>query len=141
MTILDPLRRCRNEGGNDVTYCGLEQYGDGYRDVTCGELKPKYRVCHMSAINDQSAEAHFEFTNYSHFTADTARIACENIGGYLPNLEEELDALMLQNALEYITSFVSVGWPFSLRWMTWPVSDRLIMYELFSNQYIFSRLF
>ena len=100
--------------------------------MTCGISKPKYTVCHISAVNDRSTQAHFEFTNYSAFTADSAQMVCDKIGGYFPNLEEELDALMLQKVLEYITSFVQVGWAFSLRWMTWPVSYKFIIYEFMS---------
>ena len=93
----DPIRRCRNEGGHDLTWCSNSNKFDNNQklDVICKDFKPKYRVCHLSAINDDTKNARFEFTKYRHFTSDFAYSACNNIGGSLPSLEEELDAIWL----------------------------------------------
>ena len=110
-------------------------YTGDYKDVTCGSYKPKHRVCHISAINDETIDARFEFTKHSYFTEDTAHAVCQEVGGFLPNLEEELEAIWLQRSMEYLTSWVQVGWPFSMKWMTWPVSDKLIIYKHFEIKY------
>ena len=102
----------------------MAENGNGKEiDPVCGERTPKYRVCHIPALNGGANEVHYEFTEHSYFTADSALAVCEKVGGVLPNLEEELNAIWLKNAMENLSSYVVVGWPFSLRWMTWPVSN------------------
>ena len=136
MLFTDQVRRCRNEGGHDLSWCSEDdEYTDDYKDVACNEKKPKYRSCHLSAINDETIDARFEFTKHNYFTADTAHAACQEIGGFVPNLEEELEAIWLQQAMELLTSWVQVGWPFSMKWMTWPVRDKLIIYKQFEIKY------
>ena len=115
-----------------MSWCSkIDQFTDGNRDSICGAHKPKYRSCHISAINDEELESSFKFTSHKYFTADSAYTVCEKIGGFVPNLEEELDAVWLQQTMEYLTSYVEIGWPFSFRWMTWPVSDKLMFVNNF----------
>ena len=125
------MRRCRNEGGHDVTYCSVEKY-DEQEDITkqfdlvCGDYKPSYRVCHISGLNGEGSEndqPHYDFTPYSYFDQATAHETCMNIGGHLPRMLEELDSIWLQKAMEDLLSFVSVGWPFSMKWLTYPVCN------------------
>ena len=130
MLFADPIRRCRNEGGHDLSWCSAR---DEYKrengiltevDPVCIQTKPKYRICHISALNGDDTEA-FAFTNYSYFTHDDAVSACEKIGASLPSFQQELDAVWLQKAMEYLISYVQTGWPFSMKWITWPVSNNI----------------
>ena len=68
----------------------------------------------------------YDFTDYSYFTSDTAYSVCEKVGGSVPTLKDELDAIWLQDTIRYLSNFVSVNSPFSLRWITWPVSIVLL---------------
>ncbi len=125
----DPVRRCRNEGGHDLTWCSaVDKYPNDpdttkQYDLVCGEYKPTYQVCHLSALNGEGNEPHFSFTRFPHFNEGDARKVCNAIGGHLPSLQEELQSIWLQKAMEDLLSFVSVGWPFSIKWLTWPVSN------------------
>ena len=89
----------------------------------CGDYKPTYKLCHISALNGDGNEPHFAFSKYPFFTEDSAREVCNQIGGHVPILQEELESIWLQKAMEDLLSFVSVGWPFSLKWLTWPVRN------------------
>ena len=132
----DPIRRCRNEGGHDTSWCSsTEEFerDDNYVlkeiDPVCLQAKPKYRDCHISALNGVNVT--FEFTPYSSFTHDAAVSVCEKIGGRLPNFEEELDAVWLQKSMEFLVSYVTVGWGFSMKWITWPVSNNIDFWPLY----------
>ncbi len=120
-----------------MSYCSsVDKYEDSSDstkayDLVCGEYKPRYRVCHISALNGEGSEPHYDFTPYSYFNKQLAQDTCAKIGGHLPRLQEELESIWIQKSMEDLMSFVSVGWPFSLKWLTYPVSniiDVLIIY-------------
>ena len=121
--ISDAIHRCRNRGGTDLTHCSSSQTFPGSppteRDLICGDKKPLLRYCHIVALN--GAGTHFSFTEYEYFTADSAHTTCEEVGGSVPSLKNQLDAIYLQTTMEYLLGFVSMGWPFSLKWISWPV--------------------
>ena len=133
----DPIRRCRNEGGHDLSYCSsvdkYEESDDSTQqyDIICGEYKPRYRVCHISALNGEGNEPHYDFTPYSFFNKQSAEETCAKIGGNLPRLEEELDSIWIQKSMEDLLSFVTVGWPFSLKWLTYPVRNTIHILVLY----------
>ena len=83
------------------------------------------KYCHIPALNGDSSSPHFAFSEYEYFTADTARKTCEKVGGKVPDLTNEYDALWLVKSVEYLSSYVRFGWPYSLRWASWPVSNAL----------------
>ena len=130
INIADPIQRCHNEGGQDVSVCSDNTFGerDGYNetDVVCGNQKPLLRYCHIPAMNGPANQSHFAFSRHDYFTAETARSVCQDVGGSLPNLREELDSIWLQRIIRNLGNYVSVGWPFSAKWMTWPVHVRLL---------------
>ena len=86
-------------------------------DPQCGDGKPTLRYCHIPALS-----GYYEFTNYSYFTADTAHSICDKVGGSVPMLKEELEAIWLRETIAYLTNHVNVNTPFTIRWITWPVS-------------------
>ena len=88
----------------------------------CGRRKLAYRYCHVSAVNGPSNGPYFTFTPYEFFTADSAHNTCNEVGGSLPDLKTQFDALFLQGTMEYLLRLVILDWPWSLRWLTWPVS-------------------
>ena len=96
-------------------------------DPICLKKKPAARVCHISALNEDASfsnNANFKFTDYSSFTYDDARSVCQKIGGSIPVLKEELDAVWLRLSMEFLISYVSSGWAFSMKWITWPVRNK-----------------
>ena len=101
--------------------CSTYDFDDGQIDYACGSRKPYLKYCHIPALNGDDNEPHFSFSPYKYFTADTARQTCEEIGGKLPHLKNEHDDLWLIKSVEYLSSFVRFGWPYSLRWSSWPV--------------------
>ena len=125
INLSDPIQRCNNEGGQDVSLCSSytlpQRDGIQETDVVCGTYKPLLRHCHVPAMNGPSNQSHFEFSRHDYFTAETARSVCQDVGGSLPNLNEELDSIWLDLVIKHLGNFVSVGWPFSAKWMTWPV--------------------
>ena len=90
-------------------------------DYACFDKKPFIKYCHIPALNGESSGPHFSFTPYKYFTADTAHKTCDKIGGKVPDLDKKYDAFFLMKAIEYLSSFVRFGRPFSLRWTCWPV--------------------
>ena len=124
-----PHHRCRNLGGLDMSSCSTYKNArvsevnpnsadDSYiLDHACGENKPYVQYCHIPAL-----APNYTFTQFEYFTADSAYDTCEKVGGIVPNLGTEQDALWFVKTIEYISSFVRFGWPFSLRYSTWPVS-------------------
>ena len=121
-TILAPHHRCRNLGGLDMSSCSTDrnpQLDDGsyILDQACGENKPYVQYCHIPALSPN-----YTFSPYEYFTADTAHQTCAKVGGIVPNLDTEQDALWFVKTVEYLSSFVRFGRPFTLRYSTWPVS-------------------
>ena len=108
-------------------YSGSES--SDQKDIICGEYKPLARYCHITALNDPSVGSYFEFTKYSYFNAEDAHTVCAEVGGKVPSLTTEVEALQLSRAIENLGTFVRLGWPFSLKWMTWPVSN-VIKFDL-----------
>ena len=128
--LLAPHHRCRNLGGLDMSSCSTDRNPtledsacNGYPtpcyqlDHACGENKPYVQYCHIPAL-----APNYTFSQFEYFTADSAYDTCEKVGGKVPNLGSEQDALWFVKTIEYISSFVRFGWPFSLRYSTWPVS-------------------
>ena len=99
-------------------------------DHACFDKKPFIKYCHIPAFNGNSGDPHFSFTQHSYFTADTAHKTCEKIGGKVPDLNNKYDAFFLMNAIEYLSSFVRFGRPFSLRWTSWPVRTEFVIEKL-----------
>ena len=128
--ILEPIHRCRNRGGTDVTICSdniankFNDTGDNQKDLKCGRFRPLVRYCHLAGLNNPSNGIFYKFSPYANFDSATAHTTCEEIGGFLPHLETELDFYYLVNRMEYLLGFVSLGQPFSLKWMSWPVSTK-----------------
>ena len=91
-------------------------------DLICGYYKPLVRYCHLTGLNNPSNGIYYKFTPYKPFDAASAHKVCAKVGGAVPSLETELHHLYLMECVETLLSFVSVGQPFSLKWMTWPVS-------------------
>ena len=122
------IHRCRNKGGTDVTYCSETKTFDISKevDLVCGNKKPLYRYCMISALNDPSNGAHYTFTDYQWFTKPTANAACEDLGGSLPKLKTQLDLIYLKKLIKYLSEFVNIETPFSLKWSTWPVRVLII---------------
>ena len=122
--FLDTHHRCRNLGGHDLTSCSTGSLPDTSTqiDYACGQRKPYVRFCHIPALNGDSSEPHFKFTEYNYFTADTAHKTCAKVWGKVPDLPTIYDAIWLIKSIEYLSSFVRFAWPYSLRWASWPVS-------------------
>ena len=129
------MHRCRNRGGTDLTICSTTQRlipnvryqgqeANEQKDIICGEYKPLARYCHITALNDASLGQYFAFTNYSYFNAQDAHSTCAEVGGKVPSLTTEMQALRLHSTIENLLGFVRLGWPYSLRWMSWPVSRK-----------------
>ena len=87
------------------------------------------KFCHIPAFNGDSKSPHFSFTPHSYFTADTAHRTCKEVGGKVPELSKEYDIFMLIRAIEYLSSFVRLARPYSLRWSSWPVSKMFIIHK------------
>ena len=130
ISFLAPHHRCRNLGGLDMSSCStdrnplLDDSACGGADTpcyqldhACGENKPYVQYCHIPAL-----APNYTFSQFEYFTADSAYETCSKVGGSVPSLEVEQDALWFVKTIEYISSFVRFGWPFSLRYSTWPVS-------------------
>ena len=126
VTNVDSHERCRNQGGHDLTSCSVSFLPPTEWDGICFDKKPIIKFCHIPGLNGDSNDPHFTFSPYSFFTADTAHKTCEKIGGKVPDLTKEYDALLLAKAIEYLSSFVRFGRPYSLRWTCWPVSSLLM---------------
>ena len=133
INFIDQVHRCRNRGGTDITICSATQKFnpdvvfttaevDDQKDIICGEYKPLARYCHISALNDASLGQYFQFTKYQYFNAEDAHTTCAEVGGEVPSLTSEVEALQLHRMITNLLEFVSLGWPYSLKWMTWPVS-------------------
>ena len=128
ISILEPIHLCRNRGGTDVTVCStndankFERTGNLQKDLICGSFRPLVRYCHIVGLNNPSNGVHYKFSPYSSFDSASAHSVCEEIGGNLPNLETELDFFYLTDQMKLLLAYVSLGQPFSLRWMSWPVS-------------------
>ena len=105
-----------------MTSCSTHYLAETEWDYACFDKKPYVRYCHIPALNGDSSSPHYAFSEYDYFTADTARKTCEKIGGKVPDLTNEYDALWLMKSVEYLSSFVRFAWPYSLRWASWPVS-------------------
>ena len=125
---LESQERCRNQGGHDLTSCSTSYLPttndpDVEWDYACYDKKPYVKYCHIPALNGDSNSPHFAFSEYDYFTADTARKTCEKVGGKVPDLTNDYDALWLVKSVEYLSSFVRFAWPYSLRWASWPVSN------------------
>ena len=104
-----------------------------YKETGCGKNKPLLRFCHIPALNGPTNETHFAFSRHSYFTADTARSVCEEVGGSVPRLDDELNSLWLGKAIHNVGTYVNIGWPFSLRWLAWPVSQAIYRFRLRNN--------
>ena len=120
--ILAPLHRCRNRGGHDISYCSFDALPSGQGDLACGSRKAYARYCHVSALNDPSSESYFTFTNYSYFTADSAHTTCAEIGGTVPSIRLHHEELWLETIIEYLSSMVRFNRPYTLKYISWPVS-------------------
>ena len=120
--ILAPLHRCRNRGGHDISSCSTDAVPSGQRDLVCGAYKAYVRYCHVSALNDPSSESYFTFTNYSYFTADSAHTTCAEIGGTVPSIRLQHEELWLELIMEYLSSMVRFNRPYTLKYISWPVS-------------------
>ena len=120
--ILAPLHRCRNRGGHDISSCSTDAVPSGQRDLVCGAYKAYVRYCHVSALNDPSSESYFTFTNYSYFTADSAHTTCAEIGGTVPSIRLQHEELWLETIIEYLSSMVRFNRPYTLKYISWPVS-------------------
>ena len=120
--ILAPLHRCRNRGGHDISSCSTDAVPSGHRDLVCGAYKAYVRYCHVSALNDPSSESYFTFTNYSYFTADSAHTTCAEIGGTVPSIRLYHEELLLEATIEYLSSMVRYNRPYTLKYISWPVS-------------------
>ena len=132
--ILEPVHQCRNRGGTDVTVCSSEtnnKYptdGNLRKDIICGAHRPLVRYCHISALNDPSEAINFKFSPYSGFDAASAAKVCNEMGAYLPHLETELDHFYLTNRMENLLDKIKQGIPYTLKFLTWPVSITMIYY-------------
>ena len=118
----DYYHRCRNQGGHDFAPCSQLYQPNGQFDYACEYYKPYARYCHIPGLNGPSNTTHFEFTPFESFDSDLARITCEKVGGKVPSLISLLDTIWFIKAVEYLSSFVRFGWPYSYRWSSWPVS-------------------
>ena len=137
VNISDDIHLCRNRGGTDETICSTtRKYGETaqtgkvngqYKDPMCGKFKPIVRYCHISAFNNPSNGIYYRFTKYANFDSASARSTCHEVGGVLPHLETELDAAYLEDMMEYLLGYVTLGQPFSLRYASWPVSNILYL--------------
>ena len=83
----------------------------------CGSKRPERSYCLLVAL-----KPYFTFTDYEYFTATNAHTICNDIGGSVPKLEKVNDWSRLASTMNYLQNHVRMGWPFSLRWMLWPVS-------------------
>ena len=104
-----------------MTSCSQIHQPDGPYDYACEYYKPYVRYCHISALNGPANVSHFKFTPYEYFNLDMALTTCANVGGKVPSLTTELDAIWFIKAVEYLSSFVRFGWPYSYKWSSWPV--------------------
>ena len=119
--FIDVIHRCRNRGGHDITRCSTVSFESGVSDLVCGNKKPLYRFCHMVGLNSVSTVPNFRFTSYDYFDVDSAHAACSAVGGSVPSLKNDLDVYHLECTMEYLFVHVKMGWPFSLKWISWPV--------------------
>ena len=139
----DIIHRCRNKGGTDVTYCSPTKTFDTNVevDLVCGNKKPLYRYCQLVALNDPSNGPHYTFTDYQWFTKPTANSVCEDLSGSLPRIVTQLDGVYLKKVIEYLSDFVNVETPFSLKWSSWPVSIfRALKYQIYSQLFNLAHL-
>ena len=115
--------------------CSTHKFEDTSKqwDHACYDRQPYLRYCHIPALNGDSSDAHFSFTPYTYFTADTARKTCKKIGGKVPGLSKSYDSLWLSRAIAYLSSFVRFARPYSLRWATWPVRRLFLCLQLKIN--------
>ena len=126
--ILEPIHLCRNRGGTDVSICSTDESnkypktGNFQKDLICGTNRTLVRYCHISGLNDPTYGVYYNFTPYTAFDSAAAHSVCNEVGGTLPNLETELDYFYFVDRMEFLLSFVSLGQPYSLKWMSWPVS-------------------
>ena len=117
LNILDVVHRCRNRGGHDFTWCSTKQETTIPFHSVCGTRKPERSYCLLVAL-----KPYFTFTDYRYFTASSAQTICNEIGGIVPKLEKVSDWSRMASTMNYLQNHVRMGWPFSLRWMSWPVS-------------------
>ena len=110
--------------------CSTQDLPANQYDYACYDKKPYVKFCHIPALNGDSTDPHFAFAPYEYFTADTAHKTCEKIGGKVPDLSNKYDAFFLMKAIEYLSSFVRFGRPFSLRWTSWPVRTEFVIEKL-----------
>ena len=120
--ILAPLHRCRNRGGHDISSCSEDTLPSSQRDLVCGAYKAYVRYCHVSALNDPYSESYFTFTNYSYFDAPLAHTTCSEIGGTVPSIRLQHEELWLETIIEYLSSMVRYNRPYTLKYISWPVS-------------------
>ena len=121
--VADIVHRCRNQGGTDVTFCDSKTQLDTSIevDLVCGDERPMYRYCHITALNDPANGPHYQFNNYQWFTKATANAICEDLGASLPQIKKNLDSVYLKKVIKYLSDFIVIETPYSLKWVTWPV--------------------
>ena len=121
--VADLVHRCRNKGGTDVTFCEETSSlnTNNEVDLVCGDKKPLYRYCQISALHDIANGPYYTYSEYSWFTKSSANAACEDIGGSLPQIKKNIDGFFLRKVMKYLSDFVKLETPFSLKWLTWPV--------------------
>ena len=120
--VTAPLHRCRNRGGHDISSCSTDALPSGQRDLVCKEYRPYVRYCHISALNDPSQDPYFTFTEYPYFTADSAHTTCAEMGGTVPSVRLQHEEIWLETVIEYLSSMVRFNRPYTLKYMSWPVS-------------------
>ena len=130
--ILAPVHRCRNRGGHDVTSCSSDSLPAGQKDLVCGSSYVTFRFCHISALNDASQDVRYTFTNYSHFTADSAHSTCAEIGGKVPSVKTRIRQTQLEVLIGYLSSFVRYNRPYTMKYASWPV--RIIMIKIATSE-------
>ena len=101
--------------------------GDLRKDIVCGTYRPIVRYCHITGVNDPSNSIHFKFSPYPPFDIASAHSVCEEIGGVLPRLETDLDHYYLTDRMESLLDGITMGQPFSLRYISWPVMIKYVM--------------
>ena len=126
LLTLDPIHRCRNRGGQDVSSCSSDLVSSTFdisarKHQICSSLHPFFTFCHISAFNDASQEVQYSFTDYQYFTAESAHSTCAEIGGKVPSVKNHHRQLQLEFVIEYLSSFVRYNRPYTLKWLTFPV--------------------
>ena len=74
-------------------------------------------------MNDPSQDPYFTFTEYPYFTADSAHTTCAEMGGTVPSVRLQHEEIWLETVIEYLSSMVRFNRPYTLKYMSWPVSE------------------